>query len=135
VSAPAGGPDRADGPEAGWSVLADAGAVGPGAVVAAEVDGRELVVWRRPDGCPVAMDARCPHEWSHLAADGAVDGDEIVCLAHFWRFDAVGRGTKLNVKGRRDEKAPIPTFAARERDGVIEARLAPHRPTPGDAVS
>jgi nitrite reductase/ring-hydroxylating ferredoxin subunit len=127
VSAPA---------EDGWRALAETGAVSPGAVVPAEIDGHELVVWRRPDGCPVVMDARCPHEWSHLAADGAIDGDEIVCLAHFWRFDAAGRGTKLNVKGRRDEKAPIPTFATRERDGVIEVRLpAPGHPADPDRPS
>jgi phenylpropionate dioxygenase-like ring-hydroxylating dioxygenase large terminal subunit len=116
----------------GWCPVAGAAAVEPGAVVAVEVDGRELVVWRRLDGCPVVMDARCPHEWSHLAADGVVDGDEVVCLAHFWRFAADGTGTKLNVKGRRDVKGPIPTFAARERDGVIEAALAPDAPDPPD---
>ena len=106
-----------------WVPLVDASAVPPNTVVAADVGPRELVVWRRPDGCPVAMDARCPHEWSHLAAEGLVDGDEVVCLSHFWRFAADGTGTKLNVKGRRDEKAPIPTFAAREVDGRIEALL------------
>ena len=104
-----------------WRPVAGSDAVGPGAVVAAEVDGTEVVVWRRLDGCPVVMDARCPHEWSHLAADGAVDGDELVCLAQFWRFGTDGTGTKLNVKGRRDEKAPIATFPAREDGGVIEA--------------
>jgi nitrite reductase/ring-hydroxylating ferredoxin subunit len=107
----------------GWHGLVAADAVPPGTVSAADVGDLELVVWRRSDGCPVVMDARCPHEWSHLAAEGVVDGDELVCLAHFWRFSADGTGTKLNVKGRRDEKAPIATFAARERDGVIETRL------------
>jgi phenylpropionate dioxygenase-like ring-hydroxylating dioxygenase large terminal subunit len=106
-----------------WQIVAEADAVVPGMVAAAEVGGRELVVWRRLEGGPVVMDARCPHEWSHLAADGAVDGDEIVCLAHFWRVGPDGCGTKLNVKGRRDDKAPIPTFAARERGGSIEALL------------
>jgi phenylpropionate dioxygenase-like ring-hydroxylating dioxygenase large terminal subunit len=109
--------------EGTWRPVADAAAVAPGVVAEASVAGRDLVVWRRADGSPVVMDARCPHQWSHLGAEGAVDGDELVCLSHFWRFDAQGRGTKLNVKGRRDEKAGIPTFAARERDGTIEARL------------
>ena len=111
-----------------WCPVVAGAAVGPGAVVAADVEGLELVVWRRLDGGPVVMDARCPHQWSHLAADGAVDGDEVVCTAHFWRFGADGEGTKLSIKGRRDEKAPIRTFAARERDGVIEADLAPAPP-------
>jgi cholesterol 7-desaturase len=116
-------------PAGAWCRVADGAAVTPGTVLAASLDGAEVVVWRRRDGCPVVMDARCPHEWSHLAADGAVDGDELVCLAHWWRFAVDGTGTKLNVKGRRDEKAPIATFPARERDGVIEA--LPPGPRPG----
>jgi phenylpropionate dioxygenase-like ring-hydroxylating dioxygenase large terminal subunit len=121
-------------PDEGWSPVADAAAVAPGLVAEASVAGHELVVWRRADGRPVVMDARCPHQWSHLGAEGAVDGDELVCLSHFWRFDPSGRGTKVNVKGRRDEKAAIPTFAAREHAGVIEARLDATNTTPADHV-
>ena len=108
---------------AGWRPVAPSAGVGAGAVVDARAGGLELVVWRCRDGRPVVMDARCPHQWSHLGAEGAVDGDELVCMTHCWRFAADGRGTKLNVMGRRDEKADIPTFPARERDGVIEALL------------
>ena len=110
-------------PEPTWIDLTAAADVEPGQVVAAEVGEQDLVVWRSFDGTPCVMEARCPHEWSHLAAEGVVDGDEIVCTAHFWRFDQRGTGVKLNVKGRRDPKADIEVFACRERDGRIEARL------------
>ena len=106
-----------------WVPLHEAGAVAPGAVLAAEVGDLDLVVWRDFDGRPVVMDARCPHQWSHLEAEGVIDGDEIVCTAHFWRFDVEGHGTKLNIKGRRDEKSDIVTYPVRERDGMIEALL------------
>jgi nitrite reductase/ring-hydroxylating ferredoxin subunit len=69
------------------------------------------------------MDARCPHQWSYLAGEGLVDGEELVCAAHFWRFDRQGRGTKRNLFGRRDDKAGIEVFPTRERDGIIEAEL------------
>jgi phenylpropionate dioxygenase-like ring-hydroxylating dioxygenase large terminal subunit len=65
------------------------------------------------------MDARCPHQWSHLGAVGFVDGDEIVFTAHFWRFDADGVGTKLNMNGRRDVKADIDVVDSEERDGAV----------------
>ena len=107
----------------GWVDLIAAAAVDAGRVVAAEVGEQDLVVWRAFDGTACVMEARCPHEWSHLAAEGVVDGDEIVCTAHFWRFDQRGTGVKLNVKGRRDPKADIEVFPCRERDGRIEARL------------
>jgi phenylpropionate dioxygenase-like ring-hydroxylating dioxygenase large terminal subunit len=97
-----------------------AAAIGPSQIGSATVDDVDLVVWRDHTGVPTIMEARCPHQWSHLEAEGVVDGDEIVCTAHFWRFDRDGHGTKLNVLGRRDEKADITTFACREHDGRIQ---------------
>lgn len=112
---PAGAP-RGD--EA-WRPLVASDAVG-GATIASVADGDEdLVVWRDLRGRPCVMAARCPHQWSHLGAEGVVDGDEIVCAAHFWRFDRQGRGTKLNVKGRRDPKADIEVWPCTEHDGTI----------------
>jgi nitrite reductase/ring-hydroxylating ferredoxin subunit len=49
-----------------------------------------------------------------------VDGDELVCLTHFWRFDTEGRGSKLSMTGRRDPKGDVPPVRVRERDGRIE---------------
>jgi nitrite reductase/ring-hydroxylating ferredoxin subunit len=113
----------------GWVAVATAAALAPGEVVAAEVEGPEgegevdLAIWRSFAGHCHVVEARCPHQWSHLAAEGVVDGEEIVCTAHFWRFDGQGRGTKLNVLGRRDDKADIRVFSCRERDGRIEVRI------------
>jgi len=106
-----------------WVPVGPSRSVSPGAVVAVDVGDVELVVWRTFDGRPVVMDARCPHQWSHLEAEGVVDGDEIVCAAHFWRFGVEGCGTKLNVLGRRDPKADIDVYPSREQDGMIEAML------------
>lgn len=110
-----------------WVRVAAAGVVGPGVIVDAEPGacaqlGDDYVVWRSFDGRPCVMEARCPHNWSHLGAEGAVDGDEIVCTSHFWRFTAEGTGTKLNVNGRRDAKADIAVLPCLERDGAIWAR-------------
>lgn len=102
-----------------------AGDVVAGAVVAVEVDGRRIAVWRTTDGELAACDARCPHQWSDLVDEGRVLGDELVCLAHGWRFDRDGRGTKVNVAGRRDAKADVATVAVRQRAGRIE--LDAHR--------
>ena len=94
-------------------------ALGPSVVVGDEA--HDLVVWRTADGQPCVVDARCPHQWSHLAAEGIVDGDELVCTAHFWRFDTRGRGSKLTVAGRRDPKADVDVFECRESDGAVWA--------------
>lgn len=109
-----------------WTRLVDSDAVAPGAIVDASLPpeepggyDRDLVVWRTFDGEPCVMDARCPHQWSHLGAEGFVDGDEIVCTAHFWRFTVAGVGSKVNVNGRRDMKSDVDVFACEERDGGI----------------
>jgi phenylpropionate dioxygenase-like ring-hydroxylating dioxygenase large terminal subunit len=100
-----------------------AGEVAPGQIVDAVRGDLDLVVWRTSDGEPCVMEARCPHQWSHLGAEGVVDGPEIVCAAHFWRFSTDGAGTKVGMTGRRDPKADIATFPCREVGGRIEALL------------
>jgi nitrite reductase/ring-hydroxylating ferredoxin subunit len=106
-----------------WVRIGDATDLGVGEIVAYDVANRELVAWRDARGEPCVMDARCPHQWSHLAAEGIVAGDEVVCGAHFWRFDRRGHGTKVNVNGRRDDKADIDVFDCRELDGALEVAL------------
>jgi phenylpropionate dioxygenase-like ring-hydroxylating dioxygenase large terminal subunit len=109
--------------EGEWVDLVAAAEEPVGRVHALEVGDVDLVVWRGANDLPCVMEARCPHQWSHLEAEGFVDGDEIVCAAHFWRFGQDGRGTKLNVKGRRDEKADIEVYPCREVEGRVQAAL------------
>lgn len=107
-------------PSEPWVRVAEV-APAPGAIV--DCDDHDVVVWRTLGGEICVMDCRCPHQWSHLGAEGVVDGDEIVCTAHYWRFTTAGVGSKLNVGGRRDEKAPIDVFEHRVEDGEIWARI------------
>lgn len=107
-----------------WMPLVASEAVQPGEILGASAGGHELVVWRARSGGVCVMDARCPHQWTHLGDGGVVDGDELVCTSHFWRFDRDGCGSKLTVLGRRDPKADIEVHRSRERDGMIEVLLA-----------
>jgi nitrite reductase/ring-hydroxylating ferredoxin subunit len=100
----------------------------PGQRIGVEVGSGRAVVWRTTEGALAACDARCPHQWSDLAAEGVVDGDELVCLTHFWRFDTDGHGSKLSMTGRRDPKGDVARLEVRERSGRIEV-LAADPPT------
>jgi len=91
-----------------------------GQIVTVERESGDIVLWRTTSGIAVACDSRCPHQWAHLGTAGAIDGEELVCLSHFWRFDQEGTGSKLSATGRRDEKSPIDVFELRERDGRLE---------------
>jgi cholesterol 7-dehydrogenase len=119
-----------------WVPIARSTDLAEGSVVSCELVSAEeeldLAVWRGHDGIVCVTDARCPHQWSHLAAEGVVDGDEIVCAAHFWRFDRGGHGTKVNVKGRRDAKSDVAVHPSREVEGHIEILVPAHfRRAPG----
>ena len=98
----------------GWTDVTDTAGVRSGGVTGVNVDGHELVVWRDAGGAPCVMDARCPHQWSHLPAEAVVDGSELVCTTHFWRYDRSGAGWKQAFSGRRDRKGDIVVYPCRE---------------------
>ena len=128
----AAGDGRRQAPESGplddsWVAVAGGEAVAPGEVVEAVLDGADVVVWRTESGVPCVMEARCPHQWSHLGDSGAVAGDEIVCLTHFWTFATDGSGWKENLDGRRDRKGDIKVYPCREAAGEIRVRRPPRR--------
>ena len=82
----------------------------PGTIVEATVEraGRsdDLVVWATAAGVPCVSAARCPHQWSHLAHEGAVDGE----------------GGKQNVNGRRDRKGDLEILPCEVHDGGVWVR-------------
>lgn len=116
--------DTPDTPPTWELAVADATTLGPGQIVEATADGLDLVVWRSASGRPCVMEARCPHQWSHLGGEGVVDGEELVCLTHLWRFGPDGDGWKLAMNGRRDRKGDIDVFPCREVDGEIVIEIA-----------
>lgn len=99
-------------------------AVPPGAVRAVELEGvGRVAVWRTDDGAVSLLDDRCPHQWSSLAIAGDVEGCELVCTSHGWRFTVDGRASKRSILGRRDDKGTTVAWPVRESDGWIEAEL------------
>jgi len=76
--------------DADWHPVALASALTVGGRIAVRLLGRELVVWRGADGVARATEDRCPHRGTRLSI-GSVDGDELVCAYHGWRFAGDGR--------------------------------------------
>ena len=96
----------------------------PGEIHAAG-ENEEVVIWRSASGKLCAMDSRCPHQWSHLAYEGAVSGEELICQSHFWCFTQSGQGYKQTLSGRQDPKSDIPTYETQETEGEIWIKLPP----------
>lgn len=81
--------------------------------------GRHLVGWRDEAGDVHVHDAFCPHLGAHLGHGGTVDGCEIVCPFHGWKYDAEGRNTEIPYSDRINRKAQLRTYPALERNGVV----------------
>ena len=87
--------------------------------------GRHLVGWRDETAEVHVHDAFCPHLGAHLGHGGSVEGCEIVCPFHGWRYDAEGRNTDIPYSDRVNRKAQLRTYPAVERNGVVMAWYHP----------
>jgi vanillate O-demethylase monooxygenase subunit len=98
--------------------------------VAVTLLGEPLVVVRRSSGEVAAYIDECPHRGAPLSL-GRLEGDELVCAFHGWRFGPDGAATCIPALGR---DAPIPSRARLtepaqvcERYGIVWVALEPPR--------
>jgi phenylpropionate dioxygenase-like ring-hydroxylating dioxygenase large terminal subunit len=71
-----------------WAIAAEQLKIGQ--VKAVNLLGRELAIYRSQQGQVIALDAYCPHMGAHLA-EGRVEGEDLRCLFHNWKFDRQGK--------------------------------------------
>ncbi|MEE2664545.1 MAG: Rieske 2Fe-2S domain-containing protein [Myxococcota bacterium] len=102
-----------------WYRVAFAEQLAAGEVRPIRYLGRDLIAWREADGTPHVMDAYCPHLGAHLGVGGQVEGCELVCPFHWWRFDGEGRNTLIPYDGGRNESATIKSYPTVERNGIV----------------
>jgi nitrite reductase/ring-hydroxylating ferredoxin subunit len=69
-----------------------------------EADGTRIALCRFK-GQFFALSDFCPHLTGHLS-EGTLDGDELVCPEHFWRFK-VHSGRCVNVRGNHAHTFPV----------------------------
>ena len=65
------------------------------------------------------QDAFCPHLGAHLGHGGAVEGCELRCPFHGWKFDAEGANTDIPYSDRVNRKAQLRTYPVAERNGFV----------------
>ena len=99
----------------------------------ADLLGEPLVVWRGADGSPRVMSDLCVHRGTALSL-GWIQGDELVCAYHGWRYGGDGRCVAIPQKEDPavvPAKARVPAFHVQERYGLIWAALEePRWPLP-----
>jgi phenylpropionate dioxygenase-like ring-hydroxylating dioxygenase large terminal subunit len=109
----------------GWFQVAFPGDLAPGDVTALRYFGRELVLWRDMSGEFHLQDAYCPHLGAHIGVGGTVDGDQVVCPFHGWRYDGTGACTNIPYSQRGNKKAKLRTYPTVERNGFVLAWYHP----------
>jgi len=92
--------------------------------------GRHLVAWRDDTGVVHVQDAFCPHLGAHLGHGGTVEGCQIVCPFHGWKYDGDGANTEIPYSDRTNRKARLGTYPVVERNGLVMAWYHPHGEAP-----
>lgn len=95
--------------------------------------GEPVVIWRDSNAKTHAMHEVCIHRGTALSL-GRVEGCEIVCAYHGWRFDETGACTRIPQMENQTAipaKARISSYSCQERYGIIWASLKePMKPLP-----
>lgn len=105
----------------GWFAVGFSHELGPGDVKPVRYFGRDLVLFRDGDGDAHLLDAFCPHLGAHLGHGGVVEGKEIVCPFHAWRFDGTGTCTKIPYANKVPKQAKLDKFPLIEQNGMLLA--------------
>lgn len=101
----------------GWFQVCTPDEVAGAAATALFYFDRHLVAWRDEPGELHVMDAFCPHLGAHLGHGGTVEGCEIQCPFHGWRFDGDGTNVDIPYSSRTNQRARIRTYPTLEVNG------------------
>jgi nitrite reductase/ring-hydroxylating ferredoxin subunit len=109
----------------GWYQVAWAEDLPAGGVKPLYYFGRDLVLWRDGDGAAHLHDAICPHLGGHLGHGGHVEGCDLMCPFHGWKFDAEGDNSEIPYADRVNRQAHIRRYPVIERNGLVMAWYHP----------
>lgn len=103
----------------GWYLVRWSADLAQGQVVPVRYFAKDFVLYRGEDGKPVLLDAHCPHLGAHLGHGGKVQGTEIACPFHAWRFGATGQCTAVPYASRIPPRAQVRSYPLAEHSGMI----------------
>lgn len=114
----------------GWYLIAWSRDLETGEVKPLHYFGRDYVIFRGEDGNAILLDAHCPHLGAHLGYGGRVEGNDIICPFHAWRFGASGRCVEVPYASRIPPRAAVKAHCVREHSGMVLAYFGPHGSEP-----
>ncbi|MCZ6807504.1 MAG: Rieske 2Fe-2S domain-containing protein [Deltaproteobacteria bacterium] len=114
----------------GWYMVCWSADLGPRAVMPLRYFARDFVLFRGETGKPTLLDAHCPHLGAHLGYGGCVEGDDIVCPFHAWRFSSEGRCVDVPYASRIPPRAALRSYPVAEHSEMILAYIGPEGSSP-----
>jgi phenylpropionate dioxygenase-like ring-hydroxylating dioxygenase large terminal subunit len=99
-----------------WIAVANSSEVGRD-LIACEAAGRKLVLYRRQDQRPVALEDECWHRLLPLS-NGRLDGDHVICAYHGLTFGPDGQCVRTRL-GSPPEGARVRSYPAVDADGLV----------------
>ncbi len=112
----------------GWFAVANTSEVGR-KPIALHYFGKDMVLYRGESGRAIMLDAYCPHMGTHLAsgpnsatsqADTHMEGDNIRCPFHAWRFGPDGVCNNIPYHdGPIPRQARVQSWKVEERYGIV----------------
>ena len=102
----------------GWFPVALSHEIDVGTVTAVHRLGQDMVVYRAQSGEAHVVSAYCPHLGAHLGHGGTVQGEDLQCPFHHWRFGPDGRCTGA-AGTKQIPRQGLTAYPCRERNGAI----------------
>jgi phenylpropionate dioxygenase-like ring-hydroxylating dioxygenase large terminal subunit len=102
----------------GWFTVAFSDEVAPGTVLRRKFMGEDVVIYRTAAGVLRVVEPYCPHLGAHLGYGGKVQGEEIVCPFHHFRFDPSGVCVGTGY-GTSPPRATLRQWTSQAVNGVI----------------
>src|SRR5665213_1036261 len=105
-----------------WQPIAQSHTLDPGKARALTVMHEDLTLFRGENGSPFLVGGRCAHRCTVLHT-GWVQGDEIRCMYHGWKFaGSTGRCTEMPAERNAQlDRARIAAYPLHEYGGLIFA--------------
>ena len=111
-----------------WQPVAVGAKLAPGRARALKVLGEELTLYRGAGGAPYLVAGRCPHRRT-LLHTGWVQGEELRCIYHGWKFRGDGQCTEAPAEGGETAaKIRLVSYPLREYCGLIFAFMGEGEP-------
>ncbi|MCP4120886.1 MAG: Rieske (2Fe-2S) protein [Bacteroidetes bacterium] len=114
----------------GWFVIAQSSEVPAGKILSKKFSGKDIVIFRTESGKISVVDAYCPHMGAHFGHGGTVEGEDIRCPFHGFKFNKEGSCTATGYGTKPSPRAKLHSWPVFEKLGFIFCFYHPEKKQP-----